>query len=153
MAYILAGILKSADRFGDPLDADKTPAILLWLRSDPGRPSLAGVQDELSKLKRIRSIALPPDLFAQASQLTLESYRRRVAVEAPYEMRRHTDAGRLTSLSTFVHLRGRTLTDNLVDLLVETIHHIGVRAERKVEREMLDDLKHLGGRRQSLPRS
>jgi len=56
----LDALLKPADRDCDPLDADKTPAILLWLRSDPGRPSLAGVQDELSKLKRIRSIALPP---------------------------------------------------------------------------------------------
>ncbi len=37
--------------------------------------------------------------------------------------------------------RGR-LTDDLVDLLIETIHHIGARAERKVERELLlADLK------------
>jgi len=104
----------------------------------------------LSKLKRIRSIALPPDLFDQASQLTLERYRRRVAVEAPYELRRHPDADRLTCLASFVHLRGRTLTDNLVDLLVETIHHIGARAERRVERELLDDLKRVTGKQNLL---
>ena len=28
------------------------------------------------------------------------------------------------------------LTDDLVDLLIETIHQIGARAERKVEREL-----------------
>jgi TnpA family transposase len=141
----LDALLKPADREGEPIDADKSPAILLWLRSDPGRPSLASVQDELSKLNLIRSITLPSDLFAQASQLVLERYRRRVAVEAPYELRRHPDADRLTCLAAFVHLRGRSLTDNLVDLLVETIHHIGARAERKVEREMLDDLKRVTG--------
>ena len=33
------------------------------------------------------------------------------------------------------------LTDDLVDLLIETIHQIGARAERRVDRELLDDLK------------
>ncbi len=146
----LDALLKPADHEGESIDADKIPAILLWLRSDPGRPSLTGVQDEFSKLKRIRSIALPPDLFAQASQLTLERYRRHVVVEAPYELRRHPDADRLTCLAAFVHLRGRSLTDNLVDLLIETIHHIGARAERKVEREMLDDLKRVTGKQNLL---
>ena len=44
------------------------------------------------------------------------------------------------------HLRGRELTDDLVDLLIETIHHIGARAERRVERELLDDLKRVTGK-------
>jgi hypothetical protein len=41
------------------------------------------------------------------------------------------------------------LTDDLVGLLIETIHQIGARAERKVERELLDDLKRVTGKRQS----
>jgi Domain of unknown function (DUF4158) len=39
------------------------PALLLRLRGNPGRPSLAAVQDELAKLKLIREIDLPSDLF------------------------------------------------------------------------------------------
>lgn|GEM_PF-3521211 len=42
-------------------------------------------------------------------------------------------------------LRIRSLTDDLVDLLIETIHKIGVRAERKVERDLLEDLKRVSG--------
>jgi hypothetical protein len=38
---------------------------------------------------------------------------------------------------------GRVITDSLVDLLIEILHHIGARAERKVERELLEDLKRL----------
>jgi hypothetical protein len=106
------------------------PALLLRLRSDPGRPSLAAVQDELAKLELVRGIELPPDLFDGALPQELERYRRRVAAEAPYELRRHPDAARLTSR----FLRGRTLTDDLVDLLIETIHRIGARAERRVDR-------------------
>jgi hypothetical protein len=73
-----------------------------------------------------------------------------VSVEAPYELRRHPQAVRLTWLAAFVHLRMRTLTDDLVDLLIETIHKIGARAERKVERELLEDLKRVTGKQNLL---
>ena len=42
------------------------------------------------------------------------------------------------------------LTDNLVDLLIETIHQIGARAERRVDRELLDDLKRVTGKQNLL---
>ena len=38
----------------------------------------------------------------------------------------------------------------MVDLLIETIHHIGARAERKVERELLEDLKRVTGKQNIL---
>jgi hypothetical protein len=57
---------------------------------------------------------------------------------------------RLTALASFAHLRGRAVTDGLVDLLIETIHHIGARAERKVERELLEDLKRVTGKQNIL---
>ena len=130
--------------------AGMVPALLLWLRGDPGKPSLASVQDELAKLELIRGIGLPADLFDGVLPHELERYRRRVTVEAPYELRRHPEAARLTWLAAFGHLRGRTLTDDLVDLLIETIHHIGARAERRVERELLDDLKRVSGKQNLL---
>src|SRR3954464_5797954 len=46
----------------DP-SAQPAPALLLRLRSDPGRPGVAGVQDELAKLELIRQIELPPGLL------------------------------------------------------------------------------------------
>ncbi|WP_348761156.1 hypothetical protein [uncultured Salinisphaera sp.] len=49
-----------------------------------------------------------------------------------------------------MYLRARSLTDDLVDLLIETIHRIGARAERKVERELLDDLKWVTGKQNLL---
>ncbi len=38
----------------------------------------------------------------------------------------------------------------MVDLLIETIHRVGARAERKVERELLDDLKRVSGKQNLL---
>jgi TnpA family transposase len=126
------------------------PALLLQLRSDPGQPSLASVQDQLAKLEIIRQLDLPADLFSHALPHELERYRQRVAVEAPYELRRHPEANRLTWLAAFAHLRGRTLIDDLIDLLIETIHHIGARAERKVDRELLEDVKRVTGKQNLL---
>src|SRR5262249_39047155 len=85
------------------------PAPLRQLRSDPGGPSLAGVQPELARLELVRRIGLPADLFDQVLPQELERYRRRVAVEAPHELRRHPEAARLTWLAAFVYLRGRQL--------------------------------------------
>ena len=126
------------------------PAVLLKLRDNPGRPSVASMQEELAKLDLIRQIELPADLFDHTSSRYLERCRRRVFVEAPHELRRHPDAARITWLAAFVYLRARSLTDDLVDLLIETIHQIGARAERKVERELLDDLKRVTGKQNML---
>lgn len=142
----LDALLRPADGELEDPSPGAAPALLLRLRGSPGRPSLASIQDELAKLELIRGIALPADLFDGVRPRDLERYRQRVAVEAPYELRRHPEPARLTWLAAFVHLRGRTLTDDLVDLLIETIHRIGARAERRVERELLNDLRRVSGK-------
>ncbi len=140
-----------ADADDDRAEApDRTPAVLLQLRDNPGRPSLASLQDTLEKLEVIRSIDLPADLFDGASPRELERCRQRVSVEVPRDLRRHPEAARITWLAAFVYLRARSLTDDLVDVLIETIHKIGARAERKVERELLDDLKRVSGKQNLL---
>ena len=126
------------------------PAVLLQLRGSPGRPSLASMQDALAKLELRRQIDLPADLFDHASPRDLERCRQRVSVEAPRDLRRHPDVARITWLAAFVYLRARSLTDDLVDLLIETMHPIGARAERKVERELMDDLKRVTGKQHLL---
>jgi hypothetical protein len=128
----LDGLLGYVEAIDVPSSA---PAPLLRLRGNPGKPSLASVQEELAKLELIRGIDLPLRLFEHAAARDLERCRQRVMVEAPHELRRHPDAARITWLAAFVYLRARSLTDDLVDLLIETVHRIGARAERKVERE------------------
>ena len=125
-------------------------APLIRLRAGPGRASVASVRDELARLDTIRQLGLPVDLFTDWSPQELEVSRQRVAVEAPHELRRHPEATRHAWLAAYVHLRGRTITDTLADLLIETVHHIGARAEHKVEQELLDDLKRVGGKQSLL---
>jgi len=38
------------------------------------------------------------------------------------------------------------VTDSLVDLLIQVIHKINMRAEKRVEKELLDDFKRVTGK-------
>ena len=121
-------------------------ATINLLRDDPGRASVKSLHQEMTRLDLIRRLELPPDLFDHTPTQELERYRQRVAVEASFELRRHSEPLRLTWLAGFAYVRGRAITDGLVELLIEIIHHIGARAERKVERELLEDLKRVTGK-------
>jgi hypothetical protein len=116
-------------------------ALLQELRADPGRATLDNLFQEIAKLERIRALQLPPTLFDDLAPTILQAYRQRVAVEEPYELRRHGAPLRMTLLAAFCLLRGRELTDILVDLLLELIHRLGAKAERKVEKALVDDLR------------
>ena len=52
----------------------------------------------------------------------------------------------MTLLAAFCLLRGRELTDILVDLLLELVHRLGAKAERKVEKALVEDLKRVHGK-------
>ena len=131
---------------------EQTTAPLIHLRGDPGRVSVASLRDELARLDAVRRLGLPDGLFADRSPAELEACRQRVAVEAPHELRRHPEATRLAWLAAYAHPRGRAVADALVELLIETVHHIGARAEHRVEKELSEDLKRVGGKQALLYR-
>ncbi|SHK42077.1 Tn3 family transposase [Tepidibacter formicigenes] len=116
------------------------------LRSDPGRIGLESIFREIMKLKTIRQINLPDNLFNNISQKVIKKYKQRVASEDLRELRRHPEPLRYTLLSAFFWLRCREITDNLIELLIQIIHRIGVRAERKVEKEFINDFKRVNGK-------
>ena len=107
---------------------------------------MASVTRGLERLEAIRAVGLPADLFAGVLPHEVELCRRRVAVQPPSDLRRLPEPARLAWLAAYAHLRGRTLTDNLVELLVETVHAIGARAERRVEQQVIDELKRVTGK-------
>jgi len=151
-ALLQAGSPQAAGSTGSETDPEGQAAPLIHLRSGPGRASVASLRDELARLDLVRRLELPNGLFADWTPAELEACRQRVAVEAPYELRRHPEATRHAWLAAYAHLRGRTVTDTLVDLLIEVVHHIGARAEGRVEKELLDDLKRVNGKQAILYR-
>lgn len=131
----------------DPI-LERTP--LQDLRAGPGRAGLESLFEEITRLERLRSLSLPEDLFQNIPGKTLRNYSQRIGIEEPYELRRHPTPLRLTLLAVFGYLRQHELTDDLLDLLISVIHRIGAKAERKVERELIQDLKRVTGKHRLL---
>ncbi len=67
-----------------------------FLKTDPGAVGLDSFLTEIKKLKLIRAVGLPPDLFTGISEKLLKTYRNRASTESPYDLRRHKDAIRYT---------------------------------------------------------
>jgi TnpA family transposase len=116
------------------------------LRADPGRASLESVLNEIAKLRRIVALGLPEDLFAGVSPRVLRKYRRRAASEQPRELRMHPEPIRYTLMAAFCWQRREEIIDGLVDLLIQVVHRIGARAERKVVKALLEDLRKVHGK-------
>ena len=49
-------------------------------------------------------------------------------------------------LAAFGSLRKSELTDGLIELLLSTVHRIASKAERRVQKEWIDDLKRVTGK-------
>ena len=147
----LDGLLQPAggDETAEAAAADDDTSIttpFAVLKTDPGPVGLASVLQELAKLQRVTALALPSDLFTAVSPKRLQVYRTRAATEPPREMRRHPAPIRYTLLAAFCWQRRQEIIDGLVDLLVLVIHRISVRAERKVIKELLQDLERVDGK-------
>jgi len=116
------------------------------LKQDVGPLSLERVLEEIAKLERIHQLGLPADLFAHVSAKTLDSYRNRVAVEDLQEVRRHPDPIRFTLLAAYCWRRRQEIVDTLVELLLDVAHHLTTKAERRVEKAFVKEIKKVSGK-------
>ncbi len=116
------------------------------LKADPGRVGLKTLLSEIEKLERVRAIGLAEDLFAEALERQVAAWRARAAKLYPSDLRAAPTAMRLTLLAVLCWTRTTEITDGLVDLLNELVHSIGTRAENRVERELISDLRRVRGK-------
>jgi hypothetical protein len=103
-------------------------------------------------LRSLRALGLSSDLFAGYTPKLVERLRRRVAAESPSHIRQHPQAIRMALLAALVFQRTQEVTDALVTLLIQIVHRIGKRAERRVESAYINDLKRVAGKTRILYR-
>ncbi|PLS80277.1 MAG: hypothetical protein CYG59_08820 [Chloroflexi bacterium] len=125
---------------------ERPRSLFQYLRREPGPVNLESILEESSKLQQLRQIGLPSQLFTDLPRVVVQHYRERVVTEPPREVRRHPEPVRYTLLAAFCWLRSQEITDSLVDLLIDTIHRIGVKAEKRVDKVLLQDLKRARGK-------
>jgi TnpA family transposase len=116
------------------------------LRSDIGPVSLASVMKETAKLSELRGLALQKKLLADLKPNLIDNYRQRVARENSWELKRHPDHIRYPLLVFYCLSREAEVIDGLVELLIQVVHRIGARAERKVIKELINDFVKVNGK-------
>jgi hypothetical protein len=121
-------------------------SFLTELKADPGQLGLETMLKEIAKLERVRTIGLPPDVFADTSEKLLAAWRARAANMYPSDFRSSPPPIRLTLLAALCAVRAAEIIDGLVDLLTALVLKIDTRAERRVEGELISDLKRVRGK-------
>jgi len=120
--------------------------LLADLKQETGALSVQTVKLEKAKLDAIAALGLPADLFASVSPRLLRHYRQQIATEDGQALQRHPDTRRWTLLAAFCLVRRQEIIDTLAELLLDVVQHLGVKAERKVERELLRDFRRVSGK-------
>jgi len=116
------------------------------LAADPGRVGLESLLTEIGKLELLRSLALSPNLLRGVHPEQIKRFRRRVAIETAWELRRHPDRIRLPLLAFWCGPGQAEVIDGLVELLIQVTHRITVKAERRVLEELVEEAVEVRGK-------
>ncbi len=116
------------------------------LKADPGRTSLESVLKEIAKYESIDRLKLPEDILFHIPDKILNKYKIRTATEPPNELRRRKPEVCYSLVAIFCRQRKKEIIDGLIDLLIQIVHRISVRAEKKVVKEILNDFRRVQGK-------
>jgi len=121
-------------------------AFLQELKEDPGPLHLETLLAEIVKLERVKAIGLPAALFEGVSEKVVAGWRARAMKMYPSDFEAAAAPVRLTLLAALCQVRQAELIDGLVELLIQLVHKISVRAEKKVEGELNAEFRRVQGK-------
>src|SRR5680860_415476 len=116
------------------------------LRSDPGRIGLKTILVEIEKLKYINDCELPYDRLKSFHPKIIQRLYRRVSSEVTWEVKRHPGYIGETLLCVFLYKRREQIIDALVELLIQIIGKLTKRAEKKVVKSFIKDIRKVQGK-------
>jgi len=116
------------------------------LKQDPGPIQLDTLLAEIVKLERVKAIGLPPGLLEGVSEKVVAGWRTRAMKMYPSDFAAAQTPVRLTLLAALCWARKAEMIDGLVELLIQLVHKISVRAEKKVENEINTEFRRVHGK-------
>ncbi len=119
---------------------------VIWLKDDTGKAGLDRILQAVEKIGYLRELGIPDELLASLPTKWLQKYYRRASAESAWELRRHPDVTCYALVAIFCWQRQMEITDNLIDLLIQVVHNIGKRAENKIDKKLLENLKQVHGK-------
>lgn len=140
-------LLAADDTDSNQAQSEESTAISFSdLKTDPGKASLDSLLDAIAKLKCINDIGLAPTVFQDVPAKFIDQFRQRCAAESIRELRRHPAAIRYSMVAMFCWRRQQQLIDALIDLLIQIIHNLGARAEKRIDRRQFAAFKKVRGK-------
>ncbi len=127
-------------------------SFLQELKEDPGPLQLETLLAEIVKLERVKAIGLPNHLFEGVSEKVVEVWRARAMRMYPSDFAAAPEPIRLTLLAALCWVRKAEMIDGLVELPIQLVHKISVRAEKKVENELSSEFRRVQGKHGILAR-
>ncbi|MGX6607486.1 Tn3 family transposase [Micromonosporaceae bacterium Da 78-11] len=148
----LSALVQSSD--GEPTAADADadaeveadPSLLRWIKSSAGDVSLKTMLDEVAKLEAIRAFDLPANALRDVAVKVVAEWEHTALIESPSHVRRRAEPVQVAMLVALLLARQQQITDALVQLLISTVHRIGLRAEKKVFRQMAAEFTRVGSK-------
>lgn len=116
------------------------------LKTDPGKANLDSLLVAITKFKCIDEVGLDSKIFQNISAKFIDQYRQRCATESIRELRRHPTTIRYSMVAMFCWRRQQQLIDALIDLLLQIIHNLGARAEKRIDKRQFSAFKKVRGK-------
>jgi len=117
-----------------------------WLCTDMGPVSLESVLRAIDQLEALRQLTIPAGILQGIHPKLIKRYRERARTENAWELRRHPASIRYPLLTFYCVPREAEITDRLVELLIQVIHKISARAERKIVSELINSVTKVQGK-------
>ncbi|MGV9776428.1 DUF4158 domain-containing protein [Streptosporangium sp. NPDC003464] len=127
-------------------------SFLQELKEDPGPLQPETLLAEIVKLEWVKAIGLPEGLFEGVSEKVVEVWRARAMRMYLSDFAAAPEPIRLTLLAALCWVRKAEMIDGLVELLIQLVHKISVRAEKKVENELSGESRRVQGKHGILAR-
>ena len=112
---------------------------LSYLKGDPGRANLKTAAAEIDEFQTLRALGLPAAAFRSIPGKVLEHYRTRIESEPPSRTQERTELSRHALLGIYCWARQQEVIDHLVDLVIDTVHRLSVRAEKRIIKELVGE--------------
>lgn len=131
---------------GDTTNTTEAASTFAQLKADLGKSSRDNLQLGIERRQTINSMGLVADIFKGIPTKFIDQFRQRCATESIRELRRHPAPIRYSMVAMFCWRRRQQLTDGLVDMLLQLIHTIGTRAEKKIDKKQFAAFKKVRGK-------
>ena len=125
---------------------DGSENILSFLKSDAGRASLETVLLEIEKLQKVEALRLPKNLTSSISPARLKPLYLRAGTESAWDLKRHPEHISLSLIALLCHQRRGEIIDELGDLIIQLVHKIRKRAEKKINSRLAKEAKEIHGK-------